>query len=226
MADVVCLLSGGMDSTVLLYLLRERYEVLALSVSYGQRHKRELLAAQAVVQAAGVQHRVVDLSALSVVLAGSSQTSADIAVPHGHYADSNMSVTVVPNRNMILLAVAAAQAISSQTASVAYAAHAGDHEIYPDCRPEFAIAMGHCLAQCHYTPVNLWRPFICMTKADIVKVGARVGAPFHLTYSCYEGGEQHCGLCGTCYERRTAFLEAGVADPTEYAHALPNYTPS
>jgi 7-cyano-7-deazaguanine synthase len=128
-----------------------------------------------------------------------------------------MRVTVVPNRNMILLAVAIGHAIASGADAVAYGAHAGDHAVYPDCRPAFAEAMAEAAGLCHYDPgVTLLRPFIDRTKADIVRLGAALGVPFALTWSCYEGGVRHCGRCGTCVERREAFTLAGVPDPTEY----------
>ena len=127
-----------------------------------------------------------------------------------------MKSTVVPNRNMIMLSLAAARAIAVGADGVAYAAHSGDHAIYPDCRPEFADAVAAALRICHYTPIELERPFVDMTKADIVRLGAELGVDFSKTWSCYKGGEKHCGKCGTCVERREAFRLAGVPDPTEY----------
>lgn len=212
--------SGGLDSTVLLAkLVAEGREVKALSVDYGQRHRRELEAAAKVCALLGVEHRVADLSGLKPLLAGSSQTDESVAVPHGHYAEENMKLTVVPNRNMLLLAAAAAWAISLKYDSVAYAAHAGDHAIYPDCREEFVAPLAEALRNADWHEVGLERPFLLYTKAEIVKVGERACAAqaMALSYSCYEGGEEHCGLCGTCQERRVAFRDANVPDRTKYS---------
>jgi len=211
-------LSGGLDSTVLLYHLQNQsHEVRCISVDYGQRHRRELRAAAEIAHRARVEHKVVDLSAIRGILAGSSQTS-DIEVPEGHYEEESMKLTVVPNRNMILLALAGAWAVSTGSEAVAYAAHAGDHAIYPDCRPEFAQAMAVALGLCDWKPVQLIAPFAAekRSKADLVKLGASLGVPFALTWSCYKGGEVHCGRCGTCQERREAHQLAGIPDPTIY----------
>lgn len=213
----VCVLSGGLDSTVLLhYLLNQGREVNAISVDYGQRHSIELERASAIVGLAGVPWRCVDLSGLRYIMTGSSQTDLSVPVPHGHYEEESMKKTVVPNRNMLLLAVAGAMAVSLKADSIAYGAHAGDHAIYPDCREEFCAAMSQAFKHCDWHTVNLERPFLDMTKADIVKLGAQLGAPLELTYSCYEGKDIHCGKCGTCTERREAFQLAGVPDFTTY----------
>lgn len=210
--------SGGLDSTVMLaQLLAAGDEVIALSVDYGQRHRRELAQAKLIAGRLGVEWRVADLSAIAPLLAGSSQTSPDIAVPHGHYAEETMKQTVVPNRNMIMIAVAAGWAISRRCERVAYAAHAGDHTIYPDCRPEFAAALGQALLLADWHPIELHCPFLTMNKAEIVTLGAGLGVDFAATWSCYEGGKVHCGRCGTCVERREAFAHAGLPDPTAYA---------
>lgn len=219
----VLIYSGGLDSTVLLWdLLAAGDQVLALSVDYGQRHRVELEHARRICQAQGVEWQLADLSRIANLLAGSSLTSAEIAVPHGHYAEETMKQTVVPNRNMIMLAVAAGWAISRQADRVAYAAHSGDHAIYPDCRPEFAAAVDRAVRLADWREVHLDCPYIALTKAQIVARGAELGVDFAQTWSCYEGGTVHCGRCGTCFERREAFRDAGVADPTEYA-ATPEY---
>lgn len=213
----VVVLSGGLDSTVLLYhLLKEGHQVRAISVDYGQRHKLELDHARQTALSLKVPFQVADLSGLREILPGSSQTSDDVPVPHGHYAAENMKTTVVPNRNMILLAVAIGHAIAHDCQTVAYAAHAGDHTIYPDCREEFVRAMVGAAALCDWKPVDILRPFIWISKTEIVRLGWRLGVDFRLTYSCYQGQEEHCGKCGTCVERIEAFREAGVMDPTRY----------
>lgn len=214
----VAIFSGGLDSTVLLRQLKaEGNEVLALSIDYGQRHRRELEHARRIAAAEEVEWQLADLSAIRPLLAGSSQTSDDVPVPHGHYEAESMKQTVVPNRNMIMLAVAAGWAISRRADRIAYGAHAGDHTIYPDCRPEFAAALGKAIALADWHAVALYCPFIEMTKVDIVRLGVTLAVDFAATWSCYEGGDLHCGRCGTCVERREAFARAGVIDPTVYA---------
>ncbi|MGB0745055.1 MAG: 7-cyano-7-deazaguanine synthase QueC [Opitutales bacterium] len=215
--------SGGLDSTVLLYELHQAgHEVGALSINYGQRHACELECAASICRELGIKHRVADLSAIQALLAGSSLTSPEIEVAEGHYTEERMKTTVVPNRNMILLAIATGHALSIGAQEVAYAAHSGDHAIYPDCRNEFADAMAQAMTLCDWKQVELSRPFVDWTKAEIVKRGAELGVPFERTWSCYKGGETHCGRCGTCIERREAFDLAGVEDPTEYAAGAPS----
>lgn len=217
--------SGGLDSTVLLYHLQKSGDELhALSVNYGQRHQCELDRAKHLCAELGISHKVADLSSIQPLLAGSSLTSTEIAVAEGHYTEENMKTTVVPNRNMILLALATGHAISMGAEQVAYAAHSGDHAIYPDCRNEFADAMAHVMALCDWKKIGLSRPFVNWTKADIVRRGAELDVPFEQTWSCYKGGELHCGRCGTCIERREAFDLAGVSDPTEYEADAPDVT--
>jgi 7-cyano-7-deazaguanine synthase len=216
----VVVFSGGLDSTVLLAQLQAAGdELLALTIDYGQRHRRELAHAEQICRRAGIEWQVANLAPLAPLLAGSSQTSPHVPVPHGHYAEESMKLTVVPNRNMILIAVAAGWAISRRCDRVAYAAHTGDHTIYPDCRPEFVAALGGALLLADWNPVALYAPFLSLTKAAIVREGARLGVDFAATWSCYEGADMHCGLCGTCVERREAFRLAGVPDPTRYAAA-------
>ncbi|MCL4206651.1 MAG: 7-cyano-7-deazaguanine synthase QueC [Pirellulaceae bacterium] len=219
----VLIYSGGLDSTVLMHqLLADGDHVLALSVDYGQRHRVELAYAQRSAERLGVEWRLTDLSSVGELLGGSSLTSPDVAVPHGHYAEESMKQTVVANRNMIMLSVASGWAISQRADRVAYAAHTGDHAIYPDCRPEFAEAVGRAIRLADWHEIHLYCPFIRLTKAQIVARGAELRVDFGRTWSCYEGGAIHCGRCGTCFERREAFLRAGVHDPTEY-EATPMY---
>ncbi len=215
---VILSYSGGLDSTVLLwYLLAEGHEIRCLGVNYGQRHKKELEAARALCSLRGIEYEVADLSSLQKMFAGSSQTSKEIEVPEGHYAEESMKLTVVPNRNMVLLSLATSWAVATKSDRVAYAAHHGDHAIYPDCRSEFAEAMNTAITLCDWHPVQLWRPFIDNTKASLVSWGDRLGVPFEKTWSCYKGQEFHCGKCGTCTERREAFQLTGVKDPTQYS---------
>lgn len=218
MARTALIYSGGVDSTVLLaHLLAEGREVHCLSVDYGQRHRRELEAARAICAHYGVDHRLADLRALAPLF-GSNALTGSVKVPEGHYEEESMKATVVPNRNMLLISVATAWAVSLRAESVAYGAHGGDHAIYPDCRPEFAEALDRAVRLADWHEVRLERPFVKMDKADIVRRGAELDVPFGLTWSCYVGGERHCGKCGTCVERKEAFRLAGVADPTDYAN--------
>lgn len=219
--SIVVLLSGGMDSTTLLYALKaEGHHVRALAVNYGQRHNRELRAAVSIADEAHVPIRVIDLSDLRYALPGSSQTDNAVPVPEGHYSEESMKATVVPNRNMILLACAIGHAVAHKCDEVAYAAHAGDHAVYPDCRPAFADKMAEVALLCDWHQVQLVRPFIDITKAGIVSIGAELNVPYRMTWSCYKGGEMHCGKCGTCVERVLAFTDAGVPDPTQYEDNL------
>ena len=214
--------SGGLDSTVLLYhLIAEGVEVWALSVNYGQRHQRELDSARAITRRLGLPHETIDLSSLGELLEGCALTDPNLSIPQGHYEEPSMKATVVPNRNMLLLALATSWAISLRADSVSYAAHSGDHAIYPDCREVFAQALDKAMRLADWREVRLNRPFVQMDKTAIVRRGAALGVPFARTWSCYEGGSLHCGGCGTCTERREAFDLAGVEDPTPYASQRP-----
>lgn len=214
----VLVFSGGMDSSVLLYqMLREGREVFTLGVNYGQRHAKELTYASMLASSLKVPFCIADLSSIRPLLAGSSQTDDSIPVPEGHYAAESMKATIVPNRNMIMLSVAAGYAMSIGAESVAYAAHAGDHAIYPDCRPEFADALAHAVSLADWKKIRLERPFIQMTKAEIAALGYTLSVPFENTWSCYKGDEFHCGKCGTCTERKEAL---GCQDPTVYKESL------
>jgi 7-cyano-7-deazaguanine synthase len=218
MAATMVVLSGGLDSATLLFHQRAMGDaVSAISINYGQRHARELDAAAAICQRDGIPHRVADLRAMRDLFGHNALSDQSIPVPEGHYQAESMKLTVVPNRNMILLSVAIAWAISSKCERVAYGAHAGDHAIYPDCRPEFADAMADAARLADWQPIELLRPFVNWTKTDIVRRAHDLAVPLELTWSCYNGGAVHCGVCGTCVERREAFREAGVNDPTIYA---------
>jgi 7-cyano-7-deazaguanine synthase len=213
----VLIFSGGLDSTTLLYeTLAAGQDVLAIGIDYGQRHVKELQAATRITEALNVPYQVVNLSALQPVIAGSSQTSVEIDVPEGHYAAENMKLTVVPNRNMIMLSVAVGYAISQKADAIAYAAHGGDHAIYPDCRKEFVDCLAKAVELADWHRVALMAPYTEIDKAEIVRRGAALGVDYGATWSCYKGQEKHCGKCGTCVERKEAFGLAGVSDPTEY----------
>lgn len=215
MASSVVLLSGGMDSAVLLAHVEDPR--LALSVDYGQRHRRELEAAAALAAYYEVEHLTLDLSGWGTLLTGSSLTDSTVPVPLGHYAAPTMAATVVPNRNAVLLMAAAGIAAARNIDVVATAVHAGDHPVYPDCRPEFIDAAASAALAGTGGAVTIIAPFVHMTKTDVAARGATLDVPLELTWSCYQGGTVHCGRCGTCTERREAFRDAGLADPTEYA---------
>ena len=213
---VVALLSGGLDSAVLVHTLLEPHELIAVSFDYGQRHKRELESAQALARHFNIEHHIADISTLRPFLAGSSQTDDAVAVPDGHYAEESMKLTVVPNRNMLMLSIAGALAQSRQFDAVVFAAHNGDHTIYPDCRADFVQAINQAMRLSGWHRVQVLAPFAEMSKAVIVRRGHELKTPFEMTWSCYKGGAVHCGKCGTCVERREAFTLAGVTDPTIY----------
>jgi len=214
MSKPIVLFSGGLDSTVLLWSLRPN--VKALLFNYGQRHSKELEAAQRICRTHNIEWEFADLSPIRHLISSGSQTG-DQPVPEGHYAEESMKATVVPNRNMIMISIAVGWAVSTGSSEVYWAAHAGDHAIYPDCRPEFLSAMEKAVREGNaWTPVHLLAPFIRSIKAEIVEIGAGLHAPLDQTWSCYKGGILHCGKCGTCVERKEAFQLAGVVDPTEY----------
>ncbi|WP_138466781.1 7-cyano-7-deazaguanine synthase QueC [Poseidonocella sp. HB161398] len=209
---------GGLDSVSLAHVLHAAGDLSRLvSFDYGQRHRKELDSAAACAARLGVPHHVIDLRGVGAALTGSALTD-DLDVPDGHYAEETMRITVVPNRNAIMLAIAYGIAAANGDEAVATAVHGGDHFIYPDCRPAFTQAFDAMqrAALDGYAEVALSTPFVHRSKADIVAAGAAAGTPFAETWSCYKGGARHCGRCGTCVERQEAFALAGVADPTEY----------
>jgi 7-cyano-7-deazaguanine synthase len=215
---VVCLVSGGLDSTVLAAdLQHDGHDVVPLSIDYGQRPAIELAAARHVLAALQLPTLELDAHGLGAVFWGSALTDRTVPVPHGHYADDAMKANAVPNRNMVLLSLAASLAVSVKADAVGYAAHAGAEHIYLDCRPAFMDAMRAVLTLIDSRPVELATPYATWSKARVVARGASLGAPLGLTYSCYEGHVEHCGKCGACVARREAFQLAGVTDPTSYA---------
>jgi len=213
----VVLHSGGMDSSTLIYwAMQEGFEVFALSVFYGQRHRRELSSACEVAYKAGVNYKQINLSSLSYFLAGSALTSTDVPVPEGLYDEESMKATVVPNRNMILFSIAGGYADSIDATTIMGAQHAGDHAVYPDCRPDFMYATRYALSLATEGRVFLDAPFVHFDKSRIAGIARSLEVPLELTWSCYKGGDVHCGRCGTCTERIEAIWNAGFRDPTEY----------
>jgi 7-cyano-7-deazaguanine synthase len=218
MRKAVIILSGGMDSTTLAYDIVKsgKYdEVHALSFDYGQKHGKELECAKITASKLGLRsHHVVDVSGLGGIL--SSALTGSCEVPEGDYDDSNQKLTVVPNRNMIMLSIAAGYAMSIGATDLYYGAHANDFAIYPDCRPVFVEKMNEVLSYAHYTPVKLIVPYQFYGKANIAAKGEQLGVPFEDTWTCYKGGEKPCGKCGSCNERLMAFKGARMTDPLEY----------
>jgi len=219
---VVVLCSGGMDSVTALYWAHRRHEVVAaVSFRYGARHNaREIPCAAAHARRLGIPHVVIALD-----FVGRLFTSALLRtggrIPDGHYAAATMKRTVVPFRNAIMLAAAAGLAECRGARGLVIAAHGGDHAIYPDCREGFLRAMAEAMRRGTYAHIALLRPFVGWTKARIAQAGARLGVDYARTWSCYRGGRIHCGRCGTCVERREAFLLAGLPDLTVYASTGP-----
>ncbi|MAD53972.1 MULTISPECIES: 7-cyano-7-deazaguanine synthase QueC [unclassified Idiomarina] len=213
---VVVIYSGGMDSfTVLNKALEQGHEVSALSFNYGQRHVRELDVAAKVCDELSIPHKVVDITAINTLLAGSSLTD-DIEIPEGHYEESSMKSTVVPNRNMILLSLAIGYAVSEGASAVYYGAHSGDHAIYPDCRPEFVRQMNVVSQLANYEPIEVVAPYLDVDKNAILADGLRMALDYSNTWTCYNGRDKACGKCGACVERLEAFAANGVKDPLPY----------
>lgn len=222
----VIIYSGGADSYTLLHYVLKHYVrvgdgVHALSFHYGQRHNRELASAKAVCQELNLAHDVIDLRQITPFLGGSALTNPAIPVPHGHYAAESMKQTVVPGRNTMMLALGLAFAEgwnAARNATIYYGAHAGDHAIYPDCRPEYISAMARTIKLASDGHVELVVPFWGHDKAWIVAQGLReLGLDYRKTWTCYEGGEQACGKCGSCVERLLAFDTNNAVDPLPYA---------
>ena len=217
----VAILSGGIDSSTLCYKYKsENFEVHALTIKYGQRHKREVSSAENIAKALGISHKVLDLSSLKHVLSGSALTDATVKIPEvpeeAEHFDS-LKVTIVPNRNAIFLSAAIGYAQSIGANNVCFGAHHSDRGVYPDCRKEFveAFETAERLATDNQE-LKVEAPFIEMDKSEVVKLGSKLGVPFELTWTCYEGKELHCGTCSACRERKRAFTVSGIKDPTKY----------
>lgn len=216
MKDSIIVLSGGMDSVTLLHEYKSRI-ALAVTFDYGSNHNaREIVCAREQCAELGIEHIVIPLEFMGKHFRSTLLEGAE-AIPDGHYEDDNMRSTVVPFRNGIMLAVACGLAESRDLQHVLIANHGGDHAIYPDCRRGFVEAMSSAMREGTYEGVDIIAPYTDITKADIARRGAALAINYNNTYSCYKGGEIHCGVCGTCTERKEAFRLAGMADPTPYA---------
>lgn len=226
MTKVIAVVSGGMDSVTALWRIADTSDDLAnnvqmVSFNYGQKHVKELEMAAYHADHFGIQHHIIDLTSITELLGSSALVrSSKDDVPEGHYAAENMKATVVPNRNMMMLSIASAIAVNFGAKYVLAGMHAGDHAIYPDCRPEFVSDFNRAVRTATEgfsdKGFMVLTPYIKVPKDDIVREGAKLGVPYNKTWSCYKGLVNHCGLCGTCVERKEAFELAGVADPTVY----------
>lgn len=211
----VVIFSGGMDSTVLLYDVRDLgYEACPITFYYGQRHSRELEMAYKTCQKLGLKYKLVDVESLGEI--APSALTREEEIPKDQYDEESMKQTVVPNRNMVFISLATAYAIGIGAPWVFFGAHGGDHALYPDCRPAFVKAMEQAISLCDYNVVSLRTPYLYYAKVGILKHGLELEVDFSLTWSCYEGGRLACGECGTCKERLNAFREVGIEDPVEY----------
>jgi len=217
MEKAIVILSGGMDSTTLLYdvLSKKDKEVHAVCFNYGQKHSKELNCARETCMKLDVPLHEIRIEALGQI-APSSLTHKDMKVPEGNYDETNMKSTVVPNRNMVLISLATSLAIGLEAKTLYYGAHKGDHTIYPDCRREFVEALRETIKLCDWNVVNLQAPYIEMDKGDIAIRGKELGVNYKSTWTCYKGLTKACGKCGSCRERLEAFEKAGMEDPIQY----------
>lgn len=217
----VIVLSGGLDSSTLAYYLHEKgYELICISFNYGQKQVRELESAAYITRQLNGIHHIIDLAFMNQYLQSSSLINAALNNPKENYAKENMLVTVVPNRNTMMLSLAWTIACANQAKAVAFGPHKGDNYVYADCRPDYFNALNLALRlgtiDSRDENLQLIAPFIDFTKAEIIQTGQKLGVPFAATWSCYDGQKQHCGKCGTCRQRKQAFIEAEITDPTEY----------
>lgn len=212
----VVIYSGGMDSfTLLNRVIKDGYDVYALTFNYGQKHVKEVEVASTVCKQLNVPHKILDISPINQLMQSSSLVGS-IEVPEGHYQADNMKSTMVPNRNMILLSLAIGYAVDIVASKVYYGAHAGDHAIYPDCRPEFVHAMNDVAKIANYEPISIETPYLNSSKGEILKDGLSMNLTYENTWTCYNGREKACGKCGACVERLEAFADNSATDPVEY----------
>lgn len=219
MKDTVVIYSGGMDSyTLLMDFMHKGILHSALSFDYGQKHAKELAYAERVTNKLDVLHHIIDMRGIAdVAMFNSALTATHVAMPTGHYAEESMKQTVVPNRNMIMLSVAVAYAVSHELNCVAFGAHSGDHTVYPDCRPQFVTAMDVVATIANWRPVRIAAPFLKLDKAAILRIGYDYAdINYADTWTCYAGKLKACGKCGSCSERLEAFAKIGKTDPLEY----------
>ena len=216
MTKIIVVYSGGLDSfTLLNEAIRSGKDVFALSFDYGQKHSKELDCVEKFCAQESIDSKIIDVSSIKELFQGSSLTD-DIDIPKGHYEDDSMKSTVVPNRNMILISMALGYAVTKEAEEVWFGAHAGDHAIYPDCRPEFVEKMDAVARIANYSPIAVKAPYIAMSKTEILAIGLNMQLDYGLTWTCYEGKELACGSCGACHERLESFAANNVIDPIKY----------
>ncbi|MDC0072422.1 7-cyano-7-deazaguanine synthase QueC [Gammaproteobacteria bacterium] len=217
MTKIIVVYSGGLDSfTLLNEAIRSGKDVSALSFDYGQKHSKELHFVEKFCTQESIDSKIVDVSSIKELFQGSSLTD-DIDIPKGHYEDDSMKSTVVPNRNMILISLALGYAVTKGAEEVWFGAHAGDHAIYPDCRPEFVEKMDSVARIANYSPIAIKAPYITMSKTEILAIGLNMQLDYGLTWTCYEGKDLACGSCGACHERLESFAANNVIDPIKYS---------
>ncbi|PZC41878.1 MAG: 7-cyano-7-deazaguanine synthase [Chloroflexi bacterium] len=217
----VLVVSGGMNSATLAHMcVKDGGSPYLITFDYGQKHRKEIEYARLLGENLGVPHQVVNISNIQKLLGGSALTDDGMEVPEGHYEVSNMSITVVPNRNAIFLTIAYAAVVSFESEYGGAAMHTGDHTIYPDCRPEFVNILGNMqkiATEGTGNPnLSIWTPFIDKSKAEFAPIGLAMGLDYGETWSCYKGDRLHCGRCGTCVEQKEVFELIGTLDPTQY----------
>lgn len=217
----VLILSGGLDSTTLGYLLKSQgYDLTCITFNYGQKQQIEIEHAKKIAEKLNAKHNVIDITFMKSFLKGSGLTDDSIDIPHGEYTKENMQVTVVPNRNTMLLSIAWSIACVQKADVLAYGAQCGDHYLYPDTRPDYFSAINLALRlgteDCRADNLELIAPLLKKSKAEVVQLGQSLNVPFAETWSCYDSGNIHCGLCGACYNRKQGFIEANVVDLTVY----------
>ena len=217
MTKIIVVYSGGLDSfTLLNEAIRSGKDISALSFDYGQKHRKELHFVEKFCTQESIDSKIVDISSIKELFQGSSLTD-DIDIPKGHYEDDSMKSTVVPNRNMILISLALGYAVTKEAEEVWFGAHAGDHAIYPDCRPEFVEKMDSVARIANYSPIAIKAPYITMSKTEILAIGLNMQLDYGLTWTCYEGKDLACGSCGACHERLESFAANNVIDPIKYS---------
>ena len=215
MEKAIVIWSGGLDSTTLVWELKDKYDLYTLSFDYGQKHKKELNVVKELSKEFNIKNIQIDLQTITPLISSSSLTS-NKEVPHGMYNQENMIQTVVPARNLIMLSIASGYAINNSIKYVFYAPHAGDHAIYDDCREEFINSLNDTINKGYkslFTP-EIWAPFLKITKSDILAIGLKNNTPYKYTWSCYEGKERPCLKCGTCVERTESFIVNKIKDPS------------
>ncbi|MDC0979973.1 7-cyano-7-deazaguanine synthase QueC [bacterium] len=217
MTKIIVVYSGGLDSfTLLNEAIRSGKDVSALSFDYGQKHNKELHFVEKFCAQESIDSKIVNVSSIKELFQGSSLTD-EIDIPKGHYEDDSMKSTVVPNRNMILISLALGYAVTKKAEEVWFGAHAGDHAIYPDCRPEFVEKMDAVARIANYSPIAIKAPYIAMSKTEILAIGLNMQLDYGLTWTCYEGKELACGSCGACHERLESFAANNIIDPIKYS---------